>query len=83
MKKIKNSRDLEFHSIQEELMKAQMYQQTYKYDDALKIYNQILNIQRIAFQLTIMKAIFQINVDKAIECYQKHWNINLKAQVAW
>ena len=45
IEEIKNSGDLEFHSIQEGLMKARMYQQAYKYDDALKIYNQILNIQ--------------------------------------
>lgn len=86
IEKIKNSRDLEFHSIQEGLMKAQMYQQAYKYDDALKIYNQILNIQEDCIpaynhQGHIYSELNQ--PDKAIECYQKALEYQPKAQVAW
>ena len=86
IEELKNDGDLEFHSIQEGLMKAQMYQQAYKYDGALKIYNQILNIQEDCIpaynhQGHIYSELNQ--PDKAIECYQKALEYQPKAQVAW
>lgn len=86
IEEIKNGGDLEFHSIQEGLMKAQMYQQAYRYDDALKIYNQILNIQEDCIpaynhQGHIYSELNQ--PDKAIKCYQKALEYQPKAQVAW
>jgi len=86
IEEIKNGGELEFHSVHEGLMKAQMYSQAYKYDDALRIYAQILNIQEDCIPAYNHQGHIYAELnqsEKAIECYKKALEYQPKAQVSW
>lgn len=83
---IKNGDDLEFKSIQEGLMKAQMYRDLDKPKEAIKLYKQILNIQEDCIPAYNHLGLLyedQNMIDEALNCYKTAISYQPKAFMAW